>query len=77
MREEWRVDRWLGAGGGPRDVDAARRPLVDDFDGGSSGSGREADESSSLPLPPPPLLLNVRCTLFKNNRPTAVLQYKL
>jgi len=52
-------------------------PLVDDFDGGSSGSGRDADESSSLPPPPPLLLLllNVRCTLFENNRP--VLQYKL
>lgn len=75
MRGEWRVGSWSGGvRGGTRDVDAAPRPPVDDFDEGGGGSGRQADESSSLSLLL--LLLNVRCTLFKNNR-LSVLQYKL
>jgi len=73
LRGEWRVGRWSDVGGGARDVDAARKPPVDDIDVGSSGGGREADEYSSLPQPPLLLLLNVRCTLLKN-RQTAVLQ---
>ena len=58
---------WLGrVGGGARDVDAARRPPVDDFDGGDSGGGRVL----ITPVPLLLLLLNVRCTLFKKQQQT-------